>query len=109
MEETKEEVAKRKKGVQGIPTVALKDQNKLMKFIAQVVYLKKDDKYLSEQVFMEAAKLLEDGKGDFAKILERAIHTQINTIKDKGQKLYTCVPMWQELYRQVAGESQVND
>ena len=46
--ESKEEVAKRKKGAQGIPTAALKDQNKLMRFIAQVVYLKKDDKYLSE-------------------------------------------------------------
>ena len=44
-----------------------------MRFVAQVVCLKKDDKYLSEQVFMEAAKLLEGGKGDFVRILERAI------------------------------------
>ena len=71
--QSKEDVAKRKKGAQGIPTAVLKEQNKLMRFVAQVVCLKKDDKYLSEQVFMEAAKLLEGGKGDFAKILEKAI------------------------------------
>ena len=29
---------------------------------------------------MEAAKLLEDGKGDFAKILERPIHNQIYVV-----------------------------
>ena len=32
--ESKEEVAKRKKGAQGIPIAALKDQNKLMRFMA---------------------------------------------------------------------------
>ena len=82
--QSKEDVAKRKKGAQGIPTAVLKEQNKLMRFVAQVVCLKKDDKYLSKQVFMEAAKLLEGGKGDFVRILERAILNQMTAIKEKG-------------------------
>ena len=43
---------------------------------------------------MEATKILEDDTGDFAKILEIVIHNQMNTIKDKGEKLYTCAPIW---------------
>ena len=55
--ENEEEVAKRKKGAQGIPTSNMGEHSRLMKFVAQAVCLKKDDKYLSEQVFTEAARV----------------------------------------------------
>ena len=64
-----------------------------MRFVAQVVCPNKDNKYLSEQGFMGVAKLLEGGKGNFARILERAILNQMNAIQEKGKKLYTCAPI----------------
>ena len=42
--ENEEEVAKRKKGAQGIPTSNMGEHSRLMKFVAQAVCLKKDDK-----------------------------------------------------------------
>ena len=57
MGENEEEVAKRKKGAQGIPTNNMGEHSRLMKFVAQAVCLKKDDKYLSEKVFTEAARV----------------------------------------------------
>ena len=88
-----EEVAKRKKGAQGIPTNNMGEHSKLMKFVAQAVCLKKDDKYLSEQVFTEAARVFQGGSCDWARLLEKAMATQMVAIKDKGQKLYTCAPV----------------
>lgn len=82
--ETEEEVAKRKKAGQGVLTLNLGDHEKLMKFVAQAVCLKKDDKYLSEQVFMEAAKVVEGGQCDWAKMLESAMTMQMAAIKEKG-------------------------
>ena len=55
--ENEEEVAKRKKGAQGIPTNNMGEHSKLRKFVGQGVCLKKDDKFLLEQVFREAARV----------------------------------------------------
>ena len=105
LEETEEEVAKRKKGAQGVPTQSLKEKNKLFRFIAQAVCLKKDDKHLSEQAFMEAARILDNEQMDWAKMLEKTMTTQMAAIKEKGQKLYSCAPIWQCLYRKAQEES----
>ena len=44
--ENEEEVAKRKKGAQGIPTSQMGEHSILMRFVAQTICLKKDDQYL---------------------------------------------------------------
>ena len=44
--ESEEEVLKRKKGGQGIPTQSIKEQHKLMRFAAHAVCLKRDDKHV---------------------------------------------------------------
>ena len=80
-----------------------------MRFIAHVVCLKKDDKYIAETVFMKAAVLLQGGKADLASILEKAIASQMVAIKEKGQKLYTCAPIWAELYKQKRREQKQKD
>ena len=69
-----------------------------MKFVAQAVCLKKDEKHMAEQVFQEAARIMEEGQCDWTKILEKAILTQMLNITRKGQKLYPCAPIWQALY-----------
>lgn len=97
--ETEEEVAKRKKGAQGVPTQALKNKNQLFRFIAQAVCLKRDNKHLSEQAFMDSARLLDGESVNWAKLLEKALATQMVAIKEKGQRLYTCAPIWQHLYK----------
>ena len=50
-------------------------------------------------MFTEAARVFQGGRCDWAKVLEKAMATQMVAIKDKGQKLYTCAPVWQELYK----------
>ena len=87
-----------KKGAQGVPTTAIRPKNKLMRLIANVVCLKKDDKHLGEQVFPKVAKVLEGGNCNFEKMLERALRVQMTAIEVKGQRLYTCAPIWQDLY-----------
>ena len=72
-----------------------------MKFVAQAVCLKKDEKHLAEQVFQEAARIMEEGQCDWTKILEKSILTQMLNITRKGQKLYTSAPIWQALYEHV--------
>ena len=57
--ESEEEVAKRKKGAQGIPTQSVLACQKIFKFVAQAVCLKKDGLYLSEQVFAETARIMQ--------------------------------------------------
>lgn len=96
-------MAKRKKGAQRVPTKDIKEHSMLIKFVAQAVCFKKDDKYLAQQVFMDAARVIDGGKCDWAKMLEKAMITQMTAIKEKGQKLYTYAPIWQELCKHVKG------
>ena len=72
----------------------------LMQFIAQAICLKKYGKHLAEQVFVEIARLIIEDTVDSAKLLEKARMTQMIDVKEKGQKLYTCAPTWEELYEE---------
>ncbi|KAI5083927.1 hypothetical protein GOP47_0000096 [Adiantum capillus-veneris] len=96
--EKEEDVTKRKKGAHGIPTQKLEEHIKLINFVSQGVCLKEDDKYLSKQVFMEVIRVFDGGKCEWAKTLAKAMNTSIAAIEDKGQTLYICASIWQELY-----------
>ena len=49
--------------------------------------------------------MFEGGSCDWARFLEKSIATQMVAIKEKGQKLYTCAPIWQELYQKATKKS----
>ena len=97
---------KRKKGAQGIPTQSIQEQQKVMRFVAQAICFKKDDKHLAEQVFMEAATIFKGDKCGWTNILEKALTTQMIAVKGKGQKLYNCAPIWQAMYKELKGDSK---
>ena len=107
LHESEEEVAKRKKGAQGIPTQSILECQKIMRFVAEAICLKKDDKYLAEQVFAaETARVMQGETCNWARLLEKAMLTQMVAVKEKGQKLYNCAPIWAELYDHVKGTAQ---
>ncbi|KAI5082713.1 hypothetical protein GOP47_0002456 [Adiantum capillus-veneris] len=100
LKEYVEATKKRNTKCQGIPTAKITEHNKIMRFLAQAICLKKDDKHLFEHVFLDIARVFKGGQGDWAKLLAESMANQMQAVTEKGHKLYTCAPIWQELYYQ---------
>ena len=68
--------------------------------------MKKDGNYLGEHVFLDASRIFKGGTCDWSSILEKSLSHQTKSLKDGKQKLYTCAPIWQELYVRTKKDQQ---
>ncbi|MCO5586894.1 hypothetical protein L7F22_040839 [Adiantum nelumboides] len=85
--ELEEEKAKRKKGAQGVPLLNLPRKSKLLKFVAQAVCLKKDEKNMAKQTFMEAARVaLVVITGSVFSAVQRSGHKEFVRVGDEADE-----------------------
>lgn len=106
LKETPEMTQKRKKLAQGVPVQSFAENTLWLNFVAQAICLKKDKSYLGESVMKDATRILNGGQADWAKILEKALDTQTRGLKEGKQKMYSCAPIWQQLYEKTRQEQK---